>query len=125
MQDPTDMVHHYVKVIREADAALSWTPYLREDDPSWTPAKVQRFHDRYRRRRDTSSFRLRRLLPGIEDDSIPRGLAHEDPEVRRIFLKELTRRHAGVSMADGSVSSTGVDDALHIVGQARDIEAGR
>jgi DNA-binding transcriptional MocR family regulator len=98
MQDAIDMVHHYVKVIREADAALSWTPHLREDDPSWTPEQVQRFLDRYRRRRDTSRYRLRHLLPSIESGSLPSGLAHEDPEVRRILLQELARRCAGGSM---------------------------
>lgn len=93
MQDPIDMVYHYVKVIREADAALSWT--LPATGPSWTPEQMQRFHDQYRRRRDTSSFRLRHLLPNIENGSLPRGLAHEDLEVRRILLRELTRRRAG------------------------------
>ena len=122
MQDSIDMVFHYVKLMREAAALLSWTPDLNAGGPYWTPEQVRKFHDHYLRRRDTSRFRLRQLLPNIENDAIPRGLAHEDPEVRRILLQELARRRADVSMVRGRASA-GHDDS-HAIGQAVGSEVG-
>lgn len=93
MPDHIELIYRHVKVIREADAALAWIPPT--DNAYWTPRNVKHFRDHHLRRGDTSRYRLGRLLPLIPDAALPRGIAHQDPEVRRRVLQELARRRAG------------------------------
>lgn len=93
MTDDIEMIYRHVKVIREADAALAWMPPA--DNAYWTPQNVKRFRDHHLRRRDTSRYRLERLLPLVSDEALPQGIAHVDLEVRRRLLQELARRRAG------------------------------